>query len=126
MKTCKNFCNKYIKKMNKEGIKARKEMKNLLKMSRKKLKTATVKEKPMILQGIEQINNTFKEIKKNKHKNKRAYQNACTKGFCNPGCKGTIFENDPKLVDNFYIKTNTDYLRKEGATSGCLVSSFYL
>jgi len=112
--------------MNKEGMKFRKEMKNLLKISRKKLKTANEKEKPMIIQGIQQINNTFKEIKKNEHKNKKTYQNACQKGFCNTGCKGTVFENDPKLIDNFYIKTNADYLRKEGATSGCVLQPFYL
>lgn len=112
--------------MNKEGMKVRQEMKNLLKTSRKKLKKATKKEKRDILQGIEQINNAFKEIKKNKHKTEKAYKNACKKAFFNPGCEGTIFENDPNLVDNFYIKANADYLRKEGATSGCVVSPFYL
>jgi len=126
MKTKKHFCDKYIKKMNKEGMKFRKEMKNLLKMSRKKLKTATLKERPAIIQGIENTNNAFKEIKKNKHKYKKIYEDACTKGFFNPGCKGTVFENDPNLIDNFYVKTNADYLRKEGATSGCVISPFYL
>ena len=112
--------------MNKEGLQFRKEMKKLLKTARKKLKTATKKERPLILRGIENTNNVFKEIKKNKHRNKKIYEDACKKGFFNPGCKGTIFENDPKLVDNFYIKTNADYLRKEGATSGCVISPFYL
>ena len=128
MKTCKHFCDKYVKKMKKEGLKFRKEMKNLLKASRKKLKTASDKEKPAILQSIEQINKTFETIKKEEHRNDGLYRNACNKGFCNPGCKGTIFENNPKypLVNNFYKKTNADYLRKEGAISGCLMAPFYV
>jgi hypothetical protein len=128
MKTCKHFCDKYIKKMKKEGQKFRKEMKKMLKVTRKKLKNASDKEKPGILQSIEQINNSFEAIKKGEHLQDELYRNACNKGFCNPGCKGTIFESNPAypLVNDFYSKTNEEYLRKEGAISGCSMSPFYL
>lgn len=48
--------------------------------------------------------------------------------FCNPGCKKTIY--DPNvlahpLINNFSPHTNADYLRKEGAISGCLSKLFF-
>ena len=103
-----------------------KELKKMLKLTRKRFKTASEEEKIIILEEINRIENTFKEIKEGEHKKRELYTNACNKAFFNPGCKGTIFENDPKLVNDFYIKTNADYLRKEGANSGCIIKPFYL
>lgn len=125
MKTCKNFCHKYVLQSKKEGMKFRKEMKKQLKQliaSRKKIKSEELEKRIKIYE------NSFREIAKSKDsKVTKLYQDACKKGFCNPGCKGTIFEKEPgkyPLKDNFYVKTNADYLRKEGATSGCSMSKF--
>lgn len=112
--------------MNKEDMKVRKEMKKMLKLTRKKLKKASNEEKTAILEEIERTENAFKAMKEGEYKNEELYTNACNKAFFNPGCKGTVFENDPNIVNDFYIKTNGDYLRKEGAKSGCILNPFYL
>ena len=119
------FCDRYTKKMSKEHENVKKTVKIFLKLLHNKLKTATKEEKQEIHRGIKNINKGFRKLNNNKTQ-KKMYNDICKKIFFNPGCKGTILENNPKLVKDFYIKSNADYLRKEGAKSGCNVVPFYL
>jgi len=109
--------------MKKQGLKFRNEMKKQLSLTRKRMKKATKEERVVLQQQIDQLKNT---LNRKTGDDIKLYQSACEKGFCNPGCKGTIFDNNHKypLKNDFYIKTNADYLRGEGAISGCIMNHF--
>jgi hypothetical protein len=119
MKTCKNYCDEYIKNQKKEGLKFRKEMKEMQKTMRKKLKTASEKEKPALLEGINKITTAFKEIKKYKNKTEKTYQDSCNKYFCNPECKGLL--SPASAYRNTIMDSKNKKMREDGATSFCML-----
>jgi hypothetical protein len=125
MKTQKYFCDRFTKKMIKKDSSVKKGIKMFLKITQKQLKTASKEEKPLVLKAIKGVKKGLNIIERNHGRNK-LYRDGCKKLFFNPGCKGTIVENDPNLVNNFYTKTNADYLRKQGAKTGCTITPFYL
>ena len=122
MKTCKNFCDKYVEKIKKGHALT-------IEKNKKKLKTAQKNPKnPKNLKKIKEYKFILKEYKKNYKEEYELWNEICKTQFCNPGCKKTIY--DPKqlaypLVNNFSPHTNTNYLRKEGAISGCLNKPFF-
>jgi len=81
MEQCvKNYCgNTFLK--NQEAL-ALKFFNQLQKKSENKNKNYTLKLKK----------NAIKELKKSMKKNRKANIATCKKGYCNPECKGTIFE----------------------------------
>lgn len=62
MKTCKNYCDKYVKTQKMSELKLKKNMKEGLKKTRLKLKTATKKEKPALLGIIKMTKIMLNEI----------------------------------------------------------------
>ena len=128
MKTCKNFCDKYLLKMKKEEIKINNQLKKLVTLTRKRLKKATKEEKKELGNKIKHLLLLIKDTRKASEKVDwtNIYRSVCEKQFCNPGCKGTIF-GPSKLKNDFYVKVkNADYLRNEGAISGCIVNENFV
>lgn len=119
MKTCKNYCDEYVKKQKIECLTFRKGMKEIQKTLRKKLKTAPKEAKPALLEEINRIKNAFKEIKKNKNKTEKTYLDSCNKYFCNPECKGLL--NPASSYKNTIMESKNKKLREDGATSFCML-----
>ena len=120
MKTCKNFCDRYVEKIKKT------QALNIEK-TKKKLKEAQ-KQPKRNLKKIKQYKFMIKEYKKNYKEEYETWNDICKYQFCNPGCKKTIYNRNQlayPLVNNFSPHTNADYLRKEGAISGCLSKPFF-
>lgn len=125
MKTCKNFCDERIKRQKKLSIKSNKEIRAQLKVMNKKVKTSSGKRKQNILGYIKNMKSFLKYSKDHKKETEKLNRETCDKIYCNPGCKGMIFENNPEypLENNFHTKLPKTYIekiRKEGAISGCI------
>ena len=120
MKTCKNFCDRYVEKIKKTQA---------LNVEKTKKKLETIQKQPKTsknLKKIKQYKFIIKEYKKNYKEEYEIWNGVCKFQFCNPGCKGSIYNPDRyPLVNNFSPHTNADYLRKEGAISGCLSEPFF-
>lgn len=127
MKTCKNFCDGHIEKQKKLGIDSKKKLKNDLDKMCKKVKSVTGKRKINMLRTIKNFKSYLKYVKEDKRKIEKIRRESCNDIYCNPKCKGMIFENNPEypLEDGFYTKLPATYvkkIRKEGAISGCIRS----
>ena len=123
--TCKNFCDERDKTIKKNNLKIEKYKKTRIKTLRKKLKTATKKQKLVLLEEMNHIQRVLKTVENDKMMEK-INRDSCNKIYCNPGCKGTIFENNPKypMENDFYTKLSKKYvekIRKDGAVSGCML-----
>lgn len=98
IKKCENtFCKEYFKKQIQLS-------KDLIKMMKNKSMKMKIKDK----NKKEKINLLLKESQE-KLKSKKFKEDSlkeCKNGFCNPGCKGTIFQNGkfPKELVNKYSK----------------------
>lgn len=120
MKTCKNFCDRYVEKIKKTQA---------LNIEKTKKKLEAIQKQPKKnLKKIKQYKFIIKEYKKIYNYEHETWNRICKTQFCNPGCKKTIY--DPNvfarpLINNFSPHTNADYLRKEGAISGCLSKPFF-
>jgi len=80
------------------------------------------------LKKIKQYKFIIKEYKKNYKEEYEMWNGVCKFQFCNLGCKNSIYDPDRSsypLMNNFSPHTNADYLRKEGAISGCLSKPFF-
>lgn len=125
MKTCKNFCDERMKRQKKFSIKSNKKIRADLKALNEKAKTCTGKRKQNILGYIKNMKSFLKYTKDDKEKIEKINKETCDTIYCNPGCKGMIFENNPEypLENNFHTKLPKTYIekiRKEGAISGCI------
>ena len=119
MKTCKNFCKKYVEKIRNGHLIQLNKTKKKLKEYHKKPKTTKN------LKKIKEYKHMIQFLEKNYGEEYELWNEVCKLQFCNPGCKKTIFEHAYPLIHNFSPHTNADYLRKEGATSGCVDKPFF-
>ena len=127
MKTCKNFCDERNKQQKKFSIKTNKKIRADLKVMSKKSKNSFGKRKLNIMAHIKNMKSFLKYAKDDKEKIEKINRETCNTIYCNPECKGMIFENNPEypLVDGFYTKLPSAYvkkIRKEGAISACIRS----
>lgn len=95
IKKCENtFCKEYYKQIKKLS-------ENLIKLTVEKYKNTDVK-------NTKEIKLKIKEMKDkiNSEKFKEESMEMCKNAFCNPGCKGTIFQNNkfPKELINKFSK----------------------
>ena len=107
-------------------MKIKKTNKTRIKTLRKKLKTVSKKQKLVLLEEINHIQRVLKTVENDKKMMEKINRESCDKIYCNPGCKGTIFENNPKypIENDFYTKLSKKYaekIRKDGAVSGCML-----
>lgn len=102
-------------------MKIEKYEKTRIKTLRKKLKTVSKKQKLVLLEEINHIQRVLKTVENDKMMEK-INKDSCDKIYCNPGCKGTIFEKKYPIENGFYTKLSKKYIEKisnDGAVSAC-------
>ena len=115
MKTCKNYCDEYVKKQKSGEVKLKKNMREGLKKTRSKLKRASKKEKPALLGMIKMMKSMLNKTKDND----KMYTDICNKYFCNPECKGLL--NPASSYKNTIMDSKNKKMREDGATSFCML-----
>lgn len=116
IKKCENtFCKEFTKKM----IKTTKDiLKKVIDKEKKSLKDAKSKNDIKKLKDLKNKEKIFKNKTFNKKMTDK-FNKVCKSAYCNPGCKGTVFQNNgfPKELENEFSKENhgkitIDFLKK--------------
>jgi len=97
---CKNFCKDRVAKTIKKNksdkkLASKSKFKEIYKKSLKKCKTDEERQKveeeyKKKIEGVEIMEEMFKKINK-----KKTLLDTCNAQYCNKGCKGTIYEDEP-------------------------------
>jgi len=100
---CKNFCKDRVAKTLKNNksdkkLVSKSKIKEIYKKSLKKCKTEEERQKveeeyKKKMEGIEIMNEMFKKLN-----DKKLMLDTCNTQYCNEGCKGTLYEDEPGTV----------------------------